>query len=90
MTVYLPVQQKVQNVDLREVKILELQNTEIMNLNLILTIQGKVMANFLFRKIFRGNLNEAITLFRFPRKTFLKRKLTIVETMDITNCKMSK
>ena len=38
---------------------------------------------FLFRKIFRGNLNEAISLietasFRFPRKIFLVRKLTIL------------
>ena len=39
------------------------------------------MVNFLLRKIFLADLNEAILLveisaFRFPRKTFLKGKLT--------------
>ena len=39
------------------------------------------MINFLLRKIFCGNLNEAIstkdiTSFRFPRKIFLKEKST--------------
>ena len=37
---------------------------------------------FLLRKVFRGNLNKAISTneiasFKFPRKIFLKRKLTI-------------
>ena len=40
------------------------------------------MVNFLLRKIFRGNLNEAIAAkeiasFRFPRKTFFKWKLNL-------------
>ena len=37
------------------------------------------LAQFLSRKIFRGNLNEAISLaeIRFPWKIFLKRKVTI-------------
>ena len=41
----------------------------------------KVKVNFLLNQIFRGNLNEAISTnetvsFRFPRKIFLKTKLT--------------
>ena len=37
---------------------------------------------FLLRKVFRGNLNKAISTneiasFKFPREIFLKRKLTI-------------
>ena len=39
------------------------------------------MVNFVFRKIFRGNLIEAIStseiaIFRFPQKIFLKREST--------------
>ena len=42
-----------------------------------------LMVSFLLRKIFLGNLNEAISLveivsFRFPRKIFLKRKLIFI------------
>ena len=52
------------------------------------TMQVKV--NFPLRKNFRGNLNEAISLveiasFRFPQKSFIKKKLTIrilVETQS--------
>ena len=45
---------------------------------------------FLLRKIFRRNLNEAIStneiaLFRFPRKIFLKKKLTITLCTLIVN-----
>lgn len=43
------------------------------------------MVNFILRKAFCGNLNEAISLaeiaaFRFPRKIFFKRKLTFIVT----------
>ena len=43
---------------------------------------GYIKVNFLLRKIFHGNLNEAVSLveiasFRSPRKIFLKRKLNI-------------
>ena len=43
--------------------------------------------NFLSRKIFRGNLNEAISanaLFRFSRKIVLKRKFTISKIPILT------
>ena len=41
-----------------------------------------LMFNFLLRKAFHGNVNEAISVneiasFRFPRKIFRNRKLTI-------------
>ena len=58
------------------------------------------MVNFLLRKIFRGNLNETISLaetdeidlianneiasFSFPWKTFFKRKLTSLEIFMAT------
>ena len=40
--------------------------------------QQRIMINFLFKKIFCGNLNEAVLLadiasFRFPRKIFFKK-----------------
>ena len=93
MTVYL-IQQKVQIVGLCEVKVLELQNTETTNLKFTLTIQDKVIVNFILRKIFRGNLNEAlstieISSFKFPWKIFFQRKLTFIETIDINKCKIS-
>ena len=47
------------------------------------------MVNFFLWEIFRGNLNEVIplaeiALFRFPRKTFLKRKSTFRDCKTIS------
>ena len=49
--------------------------------------------NLILRKIFLGNPNEVISLaeialFRFPRKVFLKRELTISVHKKITHSYM--